>query len=670
VFVAFITPRFVNSENCINELEFALGHHRPVLAVYLEATELPPGLELSLGSRQGILKDRYQPEVYEAKLRETLAAMLEGKAGPGRYPERARARRRRPAAWLVATAAVLVLVALLFHFMPGSDDAKSPDARFAAQPSIAVLPFVNMSGNAGDEYFSDGLTEETISLLADLAELRVAARTSSFYYKGKDYRIPDVARRLSVDVVLEGSVRRQQDQVRITAQLIDAESESIVWTGTFDRRLDDIFSIQRNIAREVANALEIILSSRSEDRLQRHYTDSLEAYDAYLKGRAALRQPKSEATLRTAIALLEQAIELDRSFAQAYAGLCEARLQQYELTRTTSFFEQAESACLRALTRDAQATETHLALGTLHYAAGQHAKAGQELRRAIELNPTSVDAHLALARNLADDGQPDAAEVEFRRAIELDPSYWDSYQLFGNFLYSTGRYAEAAENYRQVIERSPDNAHAWSNLGAAHYLAGDFKEAARAYEASLELAPNRSAYSNTGTMYYYAGDYAAATRMYRKALELAPDDGVVWGNLGDALSAGGGPDDEAKQSYERALELTEAQLNVNPNDAGALAEAAYFSARLDQTQRASELLAASLAEDPDNTYTHYFAALVHERAGRDDEALAALARAVQLGYPTQLLEADPGLRRFRDDARFTALLQDESGQAETTTEKQ
>jgi adenylate cyclase len=213
-----------------------------------------------------------------------------------------------------------------------------------------VLPFVNMSGDEDDEFFSDGLTEETISLLADLAELRVAARTSSFYYKGKDYRIPDVARRLSVDVVLEGSVRRQRDQVRITAQLIDANSESIVWTGTYDRRLDDIFIIQRDIAREVAGALELILSSRSEDRLQRPYTDSVEAYDAYLKARAALRQPKSEATFRAAVDHLQRALELDPDFAQAYAALCRARLEQYDLTRTTSYFEQAESACLRALT--------------------------------------------------------------------------------------------------------------------------------------------------------------------------------------------------------------------------------------------------------------------------------------------------------------------------------
>lgn len=522
--------------------------------------------------------------------------------------------------------------------------------------SLAVLPFVNTSEAKGMDYFSDGLTEELINLMADLEEIRVAARSSAYFFKGREYIVSEVADRLAVDSVLEGTVRRHQEDVRVTAQLVEASTAKILWTETYERRLEDIFAIQTDIARQVSDELEIVLSSRSEGRLERPWTRNPRAYDAYLMGREFLRRPKDEETLESAAARFRSAVDMDSAFAQAHAGLCEAHLGQYELTREPDFFQQAEAACLRALTRDSDATNTYLALAYLHYFAGQHEQAKREFEHVIDLNQTLVNAYLGLARNYAADDQPERAEREFRRAIDLDRAYWHGYQLFGIFLFARGRYAEAANNYRDVIKLSEENAHAHNNLGAAYYMAGDFKGAADAFEASLEIAPSRSAYSNTGSMYYYLGDFSAAAEMYRKALEMTPNDGRLWGNLGDALWAEGGSQEDARQAYERAKLEMESALSISPDDVFTMASMAYFSARLGDDAEADRLLALCLENDPEDIYTHYYAALIYEGRGNDEEAFNSLARALNLGYQPKLVVVDPALRRLSGDDRFEELL--------------
>jgi TolB-like protein/Tfp pilus assembly protein PilF len=526
--------------------------------------------------------------------------------------------------------------------------------------SVAVLPFVNISEAKGMDYFSDGLTEELINLMADLEEIRVAARSSVYIFKGRDYVVAEVADRLAVDSILEGTVRRHQEDVRVTAQLVEASTAKILWTETYERRLEDIFAIQTDIARQVSDELEIVLSSRSQGRLERPWTKNPKAYDAYLMGREFLRRPKDAATLESSAERFQFALDLDSAFAQAHAGLCEARLGQYELTRESTYFQQAEAACLRALTRDSEATNTYVALAYLHYFAGQHEQAEKEFQHVIDLNQTLVDAYLGLARNYAADEQAKKAESAFQKAIDLDKAYWDSYQLFGNFLFGRGRYFEAAQNYKNVIKLTPGNIHAHNNLGAAYFMAGDFQGAAGAYLDSLKVAPSGVAFSNTGTMYYYLGDVSAAADMYRNGLEITPDDGRLWGNLGDALWAGAGTVDDAKAAYTMARDLTEQRLRINPEDFETMAELAYFSARLGDTDRALRMLSMSIEHGPDDMYTHYYAALIYDGMGLPDKAFASLEKAVALGYQSKLLKADPGFSSLSEDARFTALFGTES----------
>ena len=521
--------------------------------------------------------------------------------------------------------------------------------------AIVVLPFSNLSGTPDDEYLSDGLTEEVLHLLGRLRELKVAARTSSFYYKDRKVEISEIARRLGVDVVLEGSVRRHGERMRVAAELIDARSGFRIWSQAYDREMRDVFAVQEDIARSVVDSLELALSRDSEEQMRRPHAPAVAAYDLYLRARAQLRLPATAEILARATALFEEAVAADPAFAQAHAGLCEAWLARYELGRAAEAFERGEAACAAALERDRDAGEVYVALGSLRLSSGRYEQAEAEFRRAASLPSATVDALLGLSRVYANLQRLEDAERALDRAAALDPGYWRVHLFRGNFLLQHGRYAEAARSFADQIARTPDNPKAHVNLGAAHYAAGDLDGAARAWRKSLDLAPTSSAYSNVGTVAFYLGRFDEAVAMYGKALELAPRDHRLWGNLADAYVRAPGGATRARAAYERALALGKERRSINPADAGATSDLAHYHASLGHAQEARRLASEALARGPADAHVHYNAALVSVRLGAADEALDRIERAVALGHQRHLLPLDPGLEALRDHPRFRAL---------------
>ncbi|HEY6002990.1 MAG TPA: tetratricopeptide repeat protein, partial [Anaeromyxobacter sp.] len=621
-----------------------------------------PSLEVPESSALGALVARMLEKDPTARPRdgaEVLAALspieaeLRGPESRERRPEHRPPRiRRRARAPLLLGALLLAAIAagaILWAKQPST--GRGP----ARVHAIVVLPFANLSDSAENEYFSDGLTDEIRQVLTRLRELRVAARTSSVYFKGKTVELGEVARRLGVDAVLEGSVRRDRDRVRIAAELVDARSGFHIWSQTYDRTLEDVFSIQQDIARQVVGGLEIVLTRASEDELRKPRAASVPAYDLYLRGRAQLRLPRTAANLDRATALLEQALAADPGLAQAHAGLCEAWLARYELARAAESFEQAESACGRALARDPEAGEVRLALGNLLLLSGRYAQAEENFRRAEALPSAQIDALLGLARTYLSERRTAEAERTFDRAARLDPGYGRVHLYKGNFLLQSGRYAEAAQSYAEEIARWPEDPKAHNNLGTAYYAAGDLEKAAQAWKASLQLSTTPSAYSNVGTSSFYLGRLAEAAAMYERAVELAPKDHRNWGNLGDAYASAPGGAAKARAAYEKAIELCTERLRVNASDASAIAELAHYHASLGHAKEARQLVARALKVDPDSAYVHYNAALVNARLDDPNAALDEIERAVALGRQRQLLARDPGLEPIRDRPRFQAL---------------
>jgi TolB-like protein/Flp pilus assembly protein TadD len=552
------------------------------------------------------------------------------------------------APFIVLVIAITIGAGGLFYYI--SQEFWEPPRR-----SLAVLPVVDVNADEDAQYFSDGLTEEIQNLIVRLNEFRVVALSTSYQLKETDLDIVSIAKRLGADVILQGSVRRYENRVSVTARLVDGDDGSDLWFENYNSELHDLFEIQQEIAHQVARSLHVVLPVAAKHRLKRLGTKNVEAYDLYLRGRDYLRKPAEEKLVTAAEQFLRQSVALDPQFGNAHAALCEVYLARYELQRNTDSFGAAEQACQRALDHDNDSSDVHLALGGLYKTSGKNEIALQEYELALAKNSNSVDAHIGLAGTYVAQGRIEDAEASLRRAIEIDVTYWASFKHMGNFLFDQGRYLEAAEFYLMFLSRADDDANAFNNLGAAYYFAGDFSRAAQAWENSLQIRPTRSAYSNTGSMYFYLGDYKKAAARYAKAVNLASLDYRLWGNLGDSYFYAEDLKPTALVAYKRSIEVGEQQLTVNPSNIDAVSDLAYYYAHIDNIAKSNELHAKALATAPDNMYVQYNSALIHAYLGDVESALSALERAVTLDYQPELLAIDPAFTILKDEERFRRL---------------
>ena len=353
---------------------------------------------------------------------------------------------------------------------------KANEEKSAINPhSIAVLPFVNMSGDAQNAYFSDGISEEILNVLARIPELQVAARTSSFSFKGGNKEVPEIARELKVRMVLEGSVRKQDARVRITAQLIDASNGFHVWSQTYDRDLKDIFAIQDEIANAIAGELQVKLGRAVPAGESSTGTRNLEAYDLYLRG-LGLWQQRREDTLWQAVDLFERAARADSGFAQAYAGqaLVYAVLADYS-TRISydDGRRKARNFAERALALDPSLPEPYAALGAVARDESRRDDAEALLRRAIAIKPSFATAYQWIGTNQMRAGHLDTALASLERATMLDPRSLVVANNHSWILLTLGRYAEAKAVCQHVLAFAPTYNGCIDNVAFGMLLQGE-----------------------------------------------------------------------------------------------------------------------------------------------------------------------------------------------------
>ncbi len=358
-----------------------------------------------------------------------------------------------------------------------------------AVESIAVIPFVNQNKDPNDEWISDGLTESIINNLTQVPNLKVIARSSVFRYKGQEMDPVVVGKKLGVRAVLTGRLTQRGDNMLISVELIDIRDNKQLWGEQYERRLTDMLSVQREMAREITNNLRPTLSGVEQSRMNKPMTASSEAYELYLKGRFYWNK-RTPSDLQKAISLFEEAVDKDPNYAMAYSGIADsyALLTAYTIEPPRQLMPKAKEAALKALALDDNLAAAHASLGQVTaYYDYDFPTAEREYRRAIELNPNYATAHQWLAEHLAATKRNDEALVEIRRALELDPFSVIMNRIYADILVDGRKYDEAIRQYQKAIDLDPNFPTAHYFLGRAYEAKGMYDDAVKSYTRASEL---------------------------------------------------------------------------------------------------------------------------------------------------------------------------------------
>jgi TolB-like protein/DNA-binding winged helix-turn-helix (wHTH) protein/tetratricopeptide (TPR) repeat protein len=408
----------------------------------------------------------------------------------------ARSTRRRVLSWSAGSAVAIVLAILLTGlYLRGRRDSRLSAANPQRIRSLVVLPLTNLTGDPGQDYFVDAMTDSLTTDLAQIHELRVISGTSAKHYKGTKKTLPEIARELNVDGVVEGTVFRSGDHVRITAQLVDAPIDRHLWARSYERDLRDVIRMQDEVARDIVGEIKVNLTPQEQKRLTNAPPVDTEAYQLYLQGQY-FETRATEDYLRKSISTLQASIAKDSNFAPAHAVLAIA----YDALSTNGYapplteFPKVKAELARALELDDSLAETHAYLGHIKLTFDWDWSGGEnEIQRALELDPNGADAHAAQSQYLAMVGHFDEAIAEMRRTRELDPVGLDASLYVGLLYLMAKRYDESIPEFKKALELDPNFLPTHAEMALAYARAGKRAEASAEYEKTRSLMGSRQA---------------------------------------------------------------------------------------------------------------------------------------------------------------------------------
>ena len=444
---------------------------------------------------------------------------------------------------------------------PASAGYSETPSRYRSSPrtgactSIAILPFVNMSADPENEYFCDGLAEELLNALSKIENLKVAARTSAFSFKGKSVNVSEIGEALGVKTALEGSVRKSGNRLRITAQLINVSDGYHLWSERYDRLMEDIFDVQDEIALAIVGALKVKLLGEEKSAVLKRHTDSTEAYELYLKGLYHFNKDTVEGWLKS-IEYFGKAIEKEPEYALAYAGMgsCYATLHIFGLAPPQEIIPKWKAVASRALTLDDRLSEGHFTrAGIFLWHEWNWEEAERECKRAVELNPNSALARQYYGFLLASRERFDEAINEEKRALELDPLSLLAQLHLGWVYLFADRLDDALDQVRRMIEMEPNFPSAYWLMGSVYVAKGQYEEAIAAYQKSLALGGPPTTLSKLGCAYALAGRRGEALGALDQLLEMRERQYAAAFNIA-RVYAGLGDNDNAFAWLEKAFE--------------------------------------------------------------------------------------------------------------------
>jgi TolB-like protein/Flp pilus assembly protein TadD len=456
---------------------------------------------------------------------------------------------RRRRAFLLATGALVLagLLGLTAWLYLAIERGKAID-------SIAVLPFVNASGDPNTEYLSDGITESLINSLSQLPHLRVMARSTVFRFKGKETDPQRIGQQLGVRAVLSGRLLQRSDNLTVSVELMEVEKSSQLWGEQYNRKAADIFSLQEDLSREISQKLRLKLTGEEKGRLTKRYTENTEAYQLYLKGRY-FSNKRTEQDLKKALQYFQHSIDKDPSYAQAYTGLADTYLilGYVDYLPPKEADSKAKAATLKALEIDDSVAEAHASLGAVLAVSDRDwLGAERELRRAIELNPNDARTHHWYAFVLNGLGRTQESLVEAKRSLELDPLSLVPSMLLASCFYYARQYDRAIEQLQKTLELDPNSKGVQFTLGRVYQAKGAYREAVARYKSAVSVEESSITFlAALGQAYGLSGDRSEAQQVLQRLNEFSASRYVSPFDIA-LVHAGLGQNDQAFAWLERA----------------------------------------------------------------------------------------------------------------------
>lgn len=561
----------------------------------------------------------------------------------------------------VISISALIVILFLLAVFKGADTLRLLGiGSLSGEEHIAVLPFDNIGNDSTDRVFCAGLVETLTSQLSEFEQFqgKLWVVPSSEVRADKVTSPGDAFKKFGINLVLTGSLQKMNRGYRLTLNLIDAHSERQLASRIIDDPMTSNSYIQDEAIIKVADMLNVDLKPKSLELLTAGKTVSPRAYQLYLEGRGYYLNYNKPQNLDNAIEAFNRAINIDSSYALAYAGLGQAQLIKYEQTKDIHLIERAIKSCNKAIAINDNLTSVKNTLGYIYLETGRYNEAKDEFQKVLEVDPVNSRAYNGRAEAFVKMGMIKEAEASYKEAIRMKPGYWNLYNGLGWFYYQQGRYRDAAAQFQQVITLTPNNSIGYLNLASMYYLLGQKDDAVKMWKKSLEIEPDYRAYSNLAVVYFGEKKYKEAARMYEKIVGINKNDYRMWGYLAECYYRTPDERDKSFEANRHALSLAEKQLQINPRDPEIITYMASYYAMLGKLDNSRTMLNDLKSLEITNTQTYVDIAVIYEEwFGERETALNWIKKALEKGYPVEEIDDTPQLQNLIKDKRFIAFLE-------------
>jgi serine/threonine-protein kinase len=545
-----------------------------------------------------------------------------------------------------------VLCAAIVFGVPRLSTSNTPT------PSVLGVMMFNNTGEADNEYLAAGMADVLVSHLADAPGITIVPRSATAALTHES-QIAEAVKSLGLTHVIAGSVQRSGASLRMAISLLAGKGSTVKWSRSFDAPLSDVFHLEQRIGQEALQALRregLITPATLAQARDARPTMNAAAFDDYAHGRALIERFDVPGNIDRALTFFERAVVLDPAFARAHAAVGDALWRKYRATRDTAWVDRARASMLSAVRLAPDDVEVGYIMAIIDQGTGRTDDAIAALERVLAQQPAHDDAHRLLARIYSSRGDFDRAIVELREAQAIRPDYPPTVRELGLAYYDKGKFDEAIASFTRLTSLQPDNASAYQTLGTALHAAKELDRALVAYRQANAITPRPTAYSNIGTIHYSRAEYREAVDAYRSAIELQPKEATTHRNLADALWMRGDRTAAAAE-YERAIELAEDALAVNPKATRYPALMAYCHAKIGRIAIGRQMIAKVVAASPDDSDATYKQGVIEALAGDRQRAISLISRALSQGYTKALVESDHDLDSLRSLPDFTRMIE-------------